>query len=349
MLDDLNITSSSQDNNNIKPKQLPQLQQNIIQKQKIITNQSLKPKKEYKKSDMMMKYDNTEGKILLYDRYKTFIGYVTILQLIKYITNDISKDFLKLCDFEPSIGIINRYFILNESDKIILISHLNSPIMGNLDIVFKIYSGINSYIINNLQNDLAKLDNNEYIKYTIRKKINELVYLLLNHSLKLLVFLSEISKQKDMTPSAKESLLKNSIIVMNKLNHIIKSEIDEKTSKSLLFAQQLSALENITTTTKNKLDSMETIIKTQNEKINKILDYIQIRDDDFDKVYNKGNKIFYEQEKTESQAQKTNTQSITHIPPLNFADITNFRDSDYRYEESGKDGIQNNNIGYLTP
>ncbi|ATZ80410.1 hypothetical protein BMW23_0355 [Bodo saltans virus] len=382
MLDDLNITSSSQNTKNIKPEihntNEPRNELDDKKIKEFVKDEvDKKIKKEYKESDMMLKYDSVDGKFLLYDRYKTFVGYVTVLQLIKYITNDISKSFLKLCDFESSIAVINKFFLVHDSNKIILISHLNSPIMGNLDIVFKLYSGVNNFIVNNLQQELSKFETDDTIKNNIKKKIDEFVYLLLNHSLKLLVLLSEISKQNNSNNSIKESLLKNSIVVMNKLNFIIKSEIDNKILQSQSFNQQLKDLESIKLETNKKLDTLETTIKSQEEKINKILDFIQIRDNDFNKVYNKGNEFLTKQIESDHKLKSPDfSQNITSNKPENPVYITptnkpenpvyitpttninvpllkldniNFRDSDFGYEESGKHAPGKNNIGYLTP
>lgn len=354
MLDDLDISSDTSIVNDNKPTKpiTPQLQtqnihptlqnQNIhpqLQNQNIYTQPPVYTKQQtlsggvyniniqQNNNDIRVKYNNVDSTVIFYNRNNIPLGVFSIIQLIKYTTSNISKNFLRLYDHESAVAVIEKYFMNYDktSGKIALMNHLESPITGNLEIVLQLYTGIEKFEKNHLKSELEKSGESTEITTAIENKIKHIMYLVLNHALKLIVNISEIIKNDKSKSGIKGDLVKSSISIINKLNHFIKESIDEKVQETKKLEIQIIQLETLLVETNKKMDVFSETINIQSEQIKRILDYINIRNE---------NDIVQKSE-IESNASYSESDSfINSTESENKGVNKNFRDEDFGYDEN---------------
>jgi hypothetical protein len=281
--------------------------------------------------NIIIKFSQKDQNFIIYEKDK-LLGVFGIAHIIKYITSKISKDFLKTIEYESSIEIIEKLFCKFDSDNnIVLIGYLDSPLMGNIEIMMKIYSEINKFDQTILQNYIEKLES-QTIKNNIIKAIHNLEYLILNHSLKLIVNISDAIKNDYSKNELKLTLIKYSIFIINKINFIICDNISETKTDILVLGAELEQMKKIKFNVEDKIKKMETVINEQNLQIKKIIDYINIDiDTDIDTDIDIEDIANFNKDNDDFDKELING---------------GFNDSDYSYtEESNK----KTNIDYLTP
>jgi hypothetical protein len=362
MLDNIAVSETSSDKINnpsqqIKTQQVPQPlpipvdhhpKEHMLPVQNI--NINLSTQTNY--NEVLVKYDTTDNKFIIYDKNRILLGSLSIIQFIKYITFNTSKNFLKLYDHESAVNVIEKYFCKcsKMTNKVTLLGHLESPIMGSLEMVLKLYSGVNTFASSSLKNELEKMGEEKEVATTIQNKIKEVVYLILNHALKLIVNIFDAIQNDPTKNEIKSMLIKYSIFIVNKINHYIKESTDIKVYGCKNLEVQIVQLEKIKSDTNKKLSTLEEIIKTQNEKINKILDYMDINN--FDAILERSNNLETNTD-TDTDSNKISNvhnkieqiQKIVNEQNGNINDI-DYKESDYSYTESGD---KKGNIDYLTP
>jgi hypothetical protein len=280
---------------------------------------------------IIIKFSQRDHNFIIYEKDK-LLGVFGIAHIIKYITSKISKDFLKTIEYESSIEIIEKFFCkFDSTDNIVLIGYLDSPLMGNIEIMMKIYSEINKFDQTILQNHIEKLES-QIIKNNIVKAIRNLEYLILNHSLKLIVNISDAIKNDNSKNELKITLVKYSIFIINKINYIICDNINDTKTDILVLGAELDQMKKIKSNSENKIKKMGNMINEQNLQIKKIIDYIDIEDVE---SFN-NNELEIDSDEDNSVNNDFDQELING----------GFNDSDYSYtEESNKKA----NIDYLTP
>jgi hypothetical protein len=289
--------------------------------------------------NIIIKFSQKDGKFVIYDKDK-LMGIFSVLQIIKYITSKITQNFLLNINYESSVEIIEKYFCKyhneeNEENKenketcrLILIGYLESPIMGNIEIIMKIYSEINKLDKDILQKEIIKLDEPEKTK--IIKAIKNLEYMILNHSLKLIVNISEAIKNDKSKDELKSTLTKYSIFIINKINFIICDNMNDIKTEIIILNAELEQMKNTKINTDSKIKKMEHLIQEQNKEINKIVEYIEI--DDIDEIMDSD--LYINKEETEDKEETEKNKSLEE-----------FNDSDYSYTEESNKKV---NIDYLS-
>jgi hypothetical protein len=296
--------------------------------------------------NIIVKLSQKDNNFIIYEKDK-LLGIFGIPHIIKYITSKISNDFLKDIEYESSIEIIEKFFCkFDNNDNIILIGYLNSPIMGNIEIMMKIYSEINKFDQTILQTSIEKIES-KIIKNKIIKAIRNLEYLILNHSLKLIVNISDAIKNDNSKNELKINLVKYSIFITNKINYIICDNISDTKTDIILLNAELEQMKNIKSGFEKKFKKLENAIERQNLQIQKIINFIDI-DTDID--------INTDTDTDTDTDTNTDADIDINIDNLNQNnDYKNddlhlinqeFNDSDYSYtEETNK----KTSVEYLTP
>ena len=310
-------------------------------------------------NDILVKYNNQEQKFTIYDKNKNLLGSVSIVQFIKYLVFDISKTFLREYDHEAAVNLIEKYFARRDAgtNKITLLSHLESPIMGNLGKVLELYSGIHTFEMSSMKNEFEKTNESKESKEVltaIQNRIKDIVYLVLNHALKLIVNIAEVIKNDSSKNDLKSSLTRYSIIIINKINQLIKESIDTKVYGAKNLEIQIIQFDKIKKETDKKMTAFEETIKFQNEKIKRILDYIDVREND---VLEKEDINEYVSDTASNASSDTGSDTASVAASVtgndsqsrasSFTGVNeNFNDADYGYAESNTDHAK---IAYLTP
>jgi hypothetical protein len=197
----------------------------------------------HQKPIITISFNESEQKFTIYENKKV-LGNFNNTQLIKYLTN--SKDI----DTLSAKSIIETYICkFDDTGKIVLLNHLQSPFMGNIELIMKLYNSIS-----NKEHDIIK----------------QFSYLLLNHSLKLINSISNIIKHDANKQGLKTMLIKYTMIINHKLNNFIKQEIENKSNDFKSLQNDLIRMGKIKIELYKKIDDINNTIKSQNELINNI-------------------------------------------------------------------------------
>lgn len=304
--------------------------------------------KDMKDKNLIIKFVQEEQKFIIYNN-NNLIGIFSIIGIVKYITTDISKNFLKYTEYEQTIDFIEKNFCkLNSNGEITLVSYLESPIMGNIEIMMKIYAELIKIEGNIIQYEINKIENNDE-KKNITNRIKELFYLILNHSLKLIVNISDAIKKDETKKSLKISLVKYSVYITNKINSIVYEKINDIKNDYKLLELEINQLNKIKSHNDKKIIAFELQINEQNTKIDKIINYIEIDDMDDLMDLNIDEEIKSNSNNNSSNNSNSNSNSNSNNNSNSSSEKNNgdfFNDSDNNYSENNSNKIS---IDYLTP
>jgi len=226
------------------------------------------------KGQIIVDFNNDDYKFIIYDRNKSLIGSFTSLNLIKYVTSKIYPSFLSYVDNTLCVPIIETYVcnVVNDIDsiKINLLNQLQSPFMGSLDMVVKLYQGIHEFEKKSLDAELLKLSDSKIIK-KINTIIKQLIYLLLNYSLKLIATISDAIKSDDTKADIKESLVKYSVAIVYRLNNLMKHEIENRVREYDTLQNDLLRMGAVKLEMYKKINELNHSVTIQNKQIEDIV------------------------------------------------------------------------------
>ena len=204
-----------------------------------------------------------------FDHSNSLIGSFTIEQLFKYVGDRDNGDFMPLTEIGISNDIIET-FIVKCSNKdltynIELVSH-NSPFMGNIEMIIKLNNNIREFEKKDLNSYLDKI-NDTKTRRKISNCINEFIFLLLSHSLKLTSTVSEQIKNDLSRKDIKETLLRYSCSVTYRISHYVLDQLDSQDEYITNLEHNLNNLIDIKTSLNKKIDSLESTIQVQNNRV----------------------------------------------------------------------------------
>ena len=222
-------------------------------------------------NNLMVEYIDNENKFTLYSLHnnnKSLIGSFTGKHVLKYIItkfckfNNISVDTLNDVDISMSEPIIEHYICKFENNGIFLLTHIQSSFMGNIEMILNLIKGISNY-----ESSMDKSDKS----YDI---VHQFLYLLYNHSLKLIASISEMIKNDNTKEDLKKSLTKYSVAIIFKINNNIKNDLDNKKKHIKILQDDMVRLKNIKEGLTNKINNIEQEILHQNSNIDIIISEI---------------------------------------------------------------------------
>jgi hypothetical protein len=219
---------------------------------------------------IMVNFNESECKFALYNKNKTLLGSFTAHQLIKYIATKIHSSFLDTVDCQSAIGIIEKYICtITNSDgfvKINLLNQLASPFMGNIEMVMKLYQGVGNYDSKHLPQELEKISD-EKIRKKVSGIIKQLIYLLLNHALRLVANISDVIKNDDSKKELKDMLIKYSVVIVYKMSNFMKDEVETKMGEYKLLQDDLVRMGKVKIEMYKKITEIKTSIQEQNNQL----------------------------------------------------------------------------------
>ena len=196
------------------------------------------------------------------------LGTFTIPQLIKYINPE--SQILKHIEIGLAESLLKQYicetFETPKGIQIKLITHIESPFMGDIVKVLELYNDINRY---SLIGQLSDVNNNDtkIILYNVR----QLQYLLLNKILKLANYISDTIKNDNTQKELKNDLLKYSISATYKITTMIKEDLQEKIKEYNTLQNDVLRLAKIKLTIRDEFDNLKNNIEVQNKQIENII------------------------------------------------------------------------------
>ena len=215
---------------------------------------------------VLVYHDQTKYKFTFFDINKNLIGDFNILQVFKYINIDIDT-YLTEIELSVSKDIIEKYLcIYDENRNINLISHIDSPFTGNVDLLTKMFVDIYK-VTDYLDTELTKFTYSEIEK--IKHNNNVFIYNLLIRILRLISSLSETDKANQIM------FAKYSSGAAYKLCQLIKDELNIKNLKFDQIDADLTRLTQIKNTFSSKLEKLEANIVEQNNKIDVLINVLK--------------------------------------------------------------------------
>jgi hypothetical protein len=115
-----------------------------------------------------------------------------------------------------------------------MLNWLDSPFMGDIHMLIKLYHFIINFEKKELKYQLEKL--NEQEKINVIEIYNELIYSIINHILRVIAI---ISNKLNKNTSIKTTLLQYSVSLVHRLSRIIKKNLENKNDNIIILKQNL--------------------------------------------------------------------------------------------------------------
>ncbi len=228
------------------------------------------------KDTIIVEHNKEKNEFVLKDSNKQFIGSFYVLQIFKYINEDIDN-YLVGTNIGTSKELINKYIYSKEKDpegKYDLISYLDSPFTGNIDLIAQLYSDIIK-----LEDDLNKelLDKKIEIAEKIKIRNNKFIYNLLARIIKLSnTLVDQINSNPEQhNKTVKDNLIRYSAGSVYKISQMIKDDITIKSLQLKNVKDDLSKLIKIQESMGIKMDGLQQTIDTQTTQINTLLQQLE--------------------------------------------------------------------------
>ncbi len=226
----------------------------------------------YATGNLILVYDEIDCKFTFYNSNRSILGSFNFKQILKYIGRQIEPSFYNFVDSGYSEELIKSMLgevlidPITGKINIMLKSHLESPFMGNLDLLIRLNNCFCNYEHKELLLDIATL-HNEKIQYNIKLSIKQFIYLLINHTLKIISIASEEIKNDPIQEQMRQKLLKYSVALTYRISSFMKEHLDNYNNQYKSLYEQMQKLANIKNTINNKINNLEAKINKQNEVI----------------------------------------------------------------------------------
>jgi hypothetical protein len=219
-------------------------------------------------NSLVVEHDKDLHKFILRDN-SNVLGHFTVGQIFKYINSDI-EGYLINVDLGISVDLINNYLFKLENDTINFISHLSSPITGNIELLVKLYKDIQSFEPE-LQVEYEHL--NEITKNIVRLRNKNFIYNVLTHIIKL--FATYTSTNKKLSDDTRNMIMSYSIGAVYRLNTMVKEDLDYNLQKIQTLHDDLKNLKLVRGNMTQQLTKLENNVNMQNNKIDSLIENIQ--------------------------------------------------------------------------
>jgi hypothetical protein len=227
-------------------------------------------------ANMVVVYDEMEKKFTIYNSNKSILGSFTFKQIVKYIGKQSCPDFLQNFETGYSDELIKTLIGEVTSDpvtkklNITLKSHLDSPFMGNLDLLIRLNNSFYSYESGEINTDLIGVPD-EKTQYAVKMSIKQFIYLLINHTLKIISIATDDIKNDPSQAEMKQKLLKYSVALTYRISNFMKEHLDNYNNQYKSLYSQLEKLISMKTSMNQKINNLEQKINQQNNYIFEII------------------------------------------------------------------------------
>jgi hypothetical protein len=195
------------------------------------------------------------------------LGSFNVLQLFKLLNNECDSYLLDV-NIGTSDIIIKKYLYNPDDDKentCELISHLESPFTGNIDLLVKLYSDITK-IEDKINEEILTKPHD--IAQSIKDKNNKFIYNILIRILKLSNTLTEHYKHDK---SKRELLIRYSVGAAYKLTVMTQDDIQIKKLQYETIQTDIDKLKKIQESINSKLDTLKQNIDVENANIDLLI------------------------------------------------------------------------------
>lgn len=226
---------------------------------------------------ILIDHDQVNKKFILKST-GNIIGYFTAGQILKYLNQNV-EGYLLSIDLNISQNIIEQYLIKDG----VLLTHLESPITGNIDILIKIYKDVQLFIEES-KAELEKLDDKTIEE--VQKTNKKFIYDILSQVIKIFTMFSGTVSQTKITPELQTSILKYTAGAVYRISSLLHDDVESLQEKLKLYKSDIDDLKSIKSKFSEKIQNFEDAIKIQNEKLDKIISNINKVNDETNREIN---------------------------------------------------------------
>ncbi|AYV81636.1 MAG: hypothetical protein Harvfovirus47_6 [Harvfovirus sp.] len=253
---------------------------------------------------IMVSHD--EGKFSFYS--KSPIGHFTINQLIRYIGKEHYSEFMNGVDPDLSKEIIESFIVKINLSKIQLISHVQSPFMGNIEMLILLDHDLSDFERKNLPAHVKAITDIKIQKRVLRL-IKEFIYLLQNHMVRLIATISSHLKNDPSRVKVKENLLSYSNALVYKISNYVLFQLELQSTAITHLEENQINLVKIKGVLNEKIDLLMKSIGGQEVKMDALsgkMDALLVRPGVLDEHFEVDP---VEQENTTTRVQNTSQSS----------------------------------------
>lgn len=219
---------------------------------------------------MIVHYDSTQHKFSLYDHNKTLLGTFFIAELMNYASND--PLFGKL-EGEVSKGVIETYICKKIDGVIKILTHLESPFMGNINALIKLDEALVEYQRTSLNTSLSLVQ--EQNRKIVRSEIMTFINNILNHIVQIVsLVINEASKQP-AKKQVKDQLLRYGISLSQRITTLAQTQFKEKITEIEQIDTKLMGFEEANKELTNKMNVLINKLDIQTLKIKKLVKQVK--------------------------------------------------------------------------
>lgn len=289
-------------------------------------------------NSIIINFNQEDYSFKVFNINKMFLGSFSNKDFIKFITNKVYPGFFLNIGSDSSFPLIKKYIcdvvFVDDTYKIKLLNYLESPFMANIEMIIKLYQGIVQL------NDVVKIEiekiSDQIIKKQIIKILKQLAYVFLNYSLRLIAQISSTIKNDQTKAQLKDTLLRQSVMIVYKLNTFMRDELEEKTFTYKLLQDDLIKIGQLKLEMYRKINDLDKRVTEQNTQLSEL----KIK---FDQIM-LGNNSHKSPESDKSNSDMISLETKSQQSELNNSSYM-FNDSDCYYTESG----DAQGINYLSP
>jgi hypothetical protein len=261
-------------------------------------------------STIIVEHDKSTHEFTFKNLNKNILGSFNILQLFKFLNNECDS-YLTDVNIGTSDIIISKY-LYNPSNDITktcdLISHLESPFTGNIELLVKLYTDIIK-IEDKINEEI--LTKPRDIAEKIKEKNNKFIYNILIRILKLANTLTEQFKDDH---AKREILIKYSVGAAYKLSVMTQDDLSIKKMQYETIQTDIDKLKKIQESINTKLNELKQTIDIENSNINVLINHLSNK-----KIMHGGNKSSSTTSKS-SNSSTSNTSKSTDLSMNNKKD-----------------------------
>lgn len=224
-------------------------------------------------NSIIVDFNVQENKFKIFDKNKIPVGEISAIGIIKYVTSLVYNNLFSQYQTNDSdlISVFICKMQITDTDiKIKLLNHDESILMGNVEILMKIYKIVHKCEKEQLSIELKHIQN-ETIKNKIIRLVQQFEYLLLSHIMKLTAKITEAIKNDNSKNELKEMLLKYSIACVYNLSNFMKTKIEDNIKEMTILENDVLRMAKLRLELNKKMDALSLSVTSQTSQINKIL------------------------------------------------------------------------------
>ena len=209
--------------------------------------------------------DHKNKKFLFYDKSRNFLGSFDVKEYVKYVTFNVTTEFLQGTDETTSKFVIEKYICKrNDNDKtLVMLNYFESPFMGNIETLIKFYNFLYDYEQTSFRTDLQHLKQKDADDIVLA--FNKSTYALMSHMLRIIASIATKLTSEDT--KIRDSVLRYSVAVVYRLSKLVKDDIDKRISEIDSMKKRLVELETNKKQIVDKIDAFQRTIEKQNNYI----------------------------------------------------------------------------------